>query len=44
MLADPTAEGTDDMLNATLRTIYRSFGDFRPTSEIPQLQADPSAE
>ncbi len=44
MLADATAAATDDMLNATLRTVYRSFGDVRPTSEIRRLLTDPSAE
>ena len=38
------AAPTDDMLNATLRTVYRSFGDVRPTAEISGLFGDPSAE
>lgn len=42
MLADANAAPTDDMLNATLRTIYRSFGDVRPTSEIQELLGDGS--
>lgn len=39
MLADANAAPTDEILNATLRTVYRSFGDVRPTSEIPGLLA-----
>jgi nicotinamidase-related amidase len=37
MVADGNAAGTDAELNATLQTIYRSFGDVRPTSEIVEL-------
>lgn len=37
MAADANAAPTDDMHNATLRTVYRSFGDVRPTAEILQL-------
>jgi len=37
MAADAIAAGDDDMLNATLRTIYRSFGDVRACSEIVGL-------
>ena len=37
MLADANAAPTDEMLNATLRTVYRSFGDVRPASDIPGL-------
>ena len=44
MLADAVAAPTDDMLNATLRTVYRSFGDVRPTAEIHGMLRDPSAE
>lgn len=44
MLADADAAATDAMLNATLRTVYRSFGDVRPTAEIRGLLSDPSAE
>lgn len=40
MLADANAAPTDDMLNATLRTIYRSFGDVRSTGEIRGLLSD----
>ena len=43
MLADANAAATDDMLNATLRTIYRSFGDVRATGEIPALLGDSPA-
>ncbi|MCI3132506.1 cysteine hydrolase family protein [Phenylobacterium aquaticum] len=39
MAADANAAPTDDMHNATLRTVYRSFGDVRPTAEILQLIA-----
>lgn len=34
MVADANAAVRDEDLNATLHTIYRSFGDVRPTSEI----------
>lgn len=44
MLADANAAATDDMLNATLRTVYRSFGDVRPSAEIRRLLSDRSAE
>ena len=37
MVADANAAMRDDDLNATLRTIYRSFGDVRTTSEIVAL-------
>lgn len=33
MVADANAAVRDDDLNATLRTVYRSFGDVRSTSE-----------
>lgn len=36
-LADATAAPTDAAHNATLHTIYRSFGDVRPTAEILAL-------
>lgn len=39
MIADATAANSDDELNATLRTIYRSFGDVRPVDEIIELIA-----
>lgn len=42
MLADANAAPTDAILNATLRTVYRSFGDVRATGEISGLlAADP---
>jgi nicotinamidase-related amidase len=37
MVADGTATGRDQDHNATLRTIYRSFGDVRPASEVREL-------
>lgn len=37
--ADANAARTDAEHNATLHTIYRSFGDVRPTSEILELLA-----
>lgn len=37
LVADATATGTDEAHNATLRTVYRSFGDVRPTDEILAL-------
>ena len=39
MAADANAAATDDMLNATLRTVYRSFGDVRPVDEVCGLLA-----
>jgi nicotinamidase-related amidase len=36
-LADATAAGTDAVHNATLHTIYRSFGDVRPVAEVIAL-------
>ncbi|WP_236656067.1 isochorismatase family cysteine hydrolase [Streptacidiphilus jiangxiensis] len=38
--ADGTAAGSDEVHNATLRTLYRSFGDVRPTAEILDLIRD----
>jgi nicotinamidase-related amidase len=38
-VADGTADVRDSVHNATLRTIYRSFGDVRPTSEVLALIA-----
>ncbi|MFF4344925.1 isochorismatase family protein [Kitasatospora sp. NPDC001540] len=35
--ADGTAAGSDEVHNATLRTLYRSFGDVRSTAEILDL-------
>ena len=37
MVADANAAVRDQDLNATLHTIYRSFGDVRPTSEVLAL-------
>jgi nicotinamidase-related amidase len=37
MVADATAARRDQDLNATLHTIYRTFGDVRPTAEILTL-------
>ncbi len=37
MVADANAARRDCDLNATLHTIYRSFGDVRPTSELLEL-------
>ncbi len=34
MIADGNAAGRDEDHNATLHTIYRSFGDVRPTAEV----------
>ena len=34
MVADANAGVTDADLNATLHTVYRSFGDVRPTDEV----------
>jgi nicotinamidase-related amidase len=39
MVADANAARTDAEHNATLHTIYRSFGDVRPTAEILDLIA-----
>ena len=36
-VADANAARTDRDLNATLHTIYRSFGDVRPTDELVEL-------
>jgi len=37
MTADANAAPTDELLNATLTTIYRSFGDVRTTDELIAL-------
>jgi nicotinamidase-related amidase len=37
MVADANAAGTDAELNATLHTVYRSFGDVRTTSDIVSM-------
>ena len=34
MVADGNAARNDQDLNATLHTVYRSFGDVRPTDEV----------
>lgn len=39
MVADANAARTDEEHNATLHTVYRSFGDVRPTDEILELVA-----
>lgn len=39
MAADANATVNDAMHNATLTTIYRSFGDVRPTAEIVEMIA-----
>lgn len=37
MVADANAARRDQDLNATLHTVYRTFGDVRPTSEVLAL-------
>lgn len=37
MVADANVTGRDQDHNATLATIYRSFGDVRPTAEVLDL-------
>jgi nicotinamidase-related amidase len=37
MVADANAAGRDQEHNATLHTVYRSFGDVRPTREVLEL-------
>ena len=39
MVADANAAMRDQDLNATLHTIYRTFGDVRPTAEVIALLA-----
>jgi hypothetical protein len=41
MVADANAAVRDEDHNATLRTIYRSFGDVRPTSDVLAMIASP---
>jgi nicotinamidase-related amidase len=41
MIADANATVFDEWHNATLTTMYRSFGDVRPTNEIVELLTDP---
>jgi nicotinamidase-related amidase len=43
MVADANAAGTDEEHNATLHTVYRSFGDVRPTTEVVSLLRDGAA-
>lgn len=43
MVADANAAMRDHDLNATLRTIYRSFGDVRSTNELVSLLTTPSS-
>ena len=43
MVADANAAVRDEDLNATLHTIYRSFGDVRPAAEVLALLGDPVA-
>lgn len=37
LVADGCADVSDEAHNATLRTVYRSFGDVRPTTELLDL-------
>ncbi|GAA1633854.1 cysteine hydrolase [Kribbella alba] len=39
MVADANAARRDQDLNATLHTVYRTFGDVRPTAEVLELLA-----
>jgi nicotinamidase-related amidase len=39
LVADACADVSDAAHNATLRTVYRSFGDVRPTAEVLALLA-----
>lgn len=34
MVADANSTGRDQDHNATLHTVYRSFGDVRPTADV----------
>jgi nicotinamidase-related amidase len=38
-VADATAAGSDEVHNATLNTVYRSFGDVRSTAEVVAMAA-----
>jgi nicotinamidase-related amidase len=40
IVADANAAVRDQDLNATLHTIYRRFGDVRPTGEVLRLLGD----
>ena len=44
MVADANAAVRDQDLNATLHTIYRSFGDVRPTDDLIAMLLDRSAD
>jgi nicotinamidase-related amidase len=44
MVADANAAGRDEDHNATLHTVYRSFGDVRPTTELISLIRDGGGE
>jgi len=44
MVADANAGTSDATHNATLHTIYRSFGDVRPTAELIELIKRPATE
>jgi nicotinamidase-related amidase len=44
MVADANAARRDQDLNATLYTVYRTFGDVRPTSEVLELIVQGSRE
>ena len=45
MVADANAAVRDQDLNATLHTVYRTFGDVRPTAEVLELiEAGPSCD
>lgn len=42
MVADANAAASDAALDATLRTIYRSFGDVRPTDDLVRCLRSPA--
>lgn len=44
MVADANAANSDDELNATLHTMYRSFGDVRPTDQLIGLITNGSVD
>jgi nicotinamidase-related amidase len=41
LVADACADMSDDAHNAALRTVYRSFGDVRPTADVRALLSRP---
>lgn len=43
LVADATAAPSDEIHNATLASVYRSFGDVRPAAEVLELLASGSA-